>query len=48
MGIVHIKQKSLYPVSHEAPVLHDLCSMRDDDFCKMFTKTQLHCRSIDY
>ena len=40
MGNVKIKQ-TFYPVSHDASVLHDLCSMRDDDFCKMFTKTQL-------
>ena len=41
MGNVKIKQKLLYPVSHDASVLHDLCSMRNDDFCKMITKTQL-------
>ena len=41
MGNVIIKQKLLYYVSHDASVLHDLCSMRDDDFCIMFTKTQL-------
>ena len=41
MGKEKIKQKLLYPVSHDASVLHDLCSMRDDDFCKMFNKTQL-------
>ena len=32
MGKVKIKQNLLYPVSHDAPVLHDLCSMLDDDF----------------
>ena len=34
MGKVKIKQKILYPVSHDASVLHDLRSMRDDNFCK--------------
>ena len=47
MGKVKIKQKLLYPVSHDASVLHDLCSMRDDDFCKMFNKTQLDQLIID-
>ena len=37
----------LYPVSHYASVLHDLCSMRDDDFCKMFNKTKLDQLIID-
>ena len=46
-GNVKIKQKLLYPVSHDASVLHDLCSMRDNDFCKMFTKTQLDQLIID-
>ena len=41
LGKVKITQKLLYPVSHDAFVLHDLCSMRDDDFCKVFNKTQL-------
>ena len=40
MGNIKIKQRLLYLVSHDASVLHDLCGMRDDDFCKMFTKTQ--------
>ena len=47
LGKVKIKQKLLYPVSHDASVLHDLCSMRDDDFCKMFNKTQLDQLIID-
>ena len=47
MGNVKIKQKLLYPVSHDATVLHDLCSMRDDYFCKMFAKTQLDQLIID-
>ena len=47
MGNVKIKQKLLYPVSHNASVLHDLCSMHDVDFCKMFTKTQLDQLIID-
>ena len=47
MGEVKIKQQLLYPVSHDASVLHDLCSMRDDDFCKMFNKTQLDQLIID-
>ena len=33
MGKVKIKQLLLYPVSHDASVLHDLCGMRDDDIC---------------
>ena len=41
MGNVKIKHKLLYPVSQDASALHDLCCMRDDDFCKMFIKTQL-------
>ena len=40
-------QVSLIPVSHDASVLHDLCSMRDDNFCKMFNKTQLDQLIID-
>ena len=47
MDIVKIKQKSLYPVSHAASVLHDVCSIRDDDFCRTFTKTQLDHLIID-
>ena len=47
MGKVKIKQKLLYPVSHDASVSHDLCSMRDDGFCKMFNKTQLDQLIID-
>ena len=49
MGNVKITQKLLYPVPHDASVLHDLCtcSMHDDDFCKMFTKTQLDQLIID-
>ena len=47
MGKVKIKQELIYPVSHDASVLHDLCSMRDDDFCKMFNKTQLDQLIID-
>ena len=47
MGNVKNKQKLLDSVSHNASVLHDLCSMRDDDFCKMFTKTQLDQLIID-
>ena len=43
MGKVKIKQLLLYPVSHDAKpsVLHDLCGMRDDDFCGIFTTAQL-------
>ena len=47
MSKVKIKQKLLYSVSHDASVLHDLCSMRGDDFCKMFNKTQLDQLIID-
>ena len=36
MGKVKVKQLLLYPVSHDAFVLHDLCGMRDDDFCGYF------------
>ena len=43
MGKVKIKQILLY----DASVLHDLCSMRDDDFYKMFNKTQLDHLIID-
>ena len=45
MGNVKIKQKLLYPVSHDASVLHDLCSMRDDDVCKCLQNT---IRLMDY
>ena len=38
---VKIKQLLLYPVSHDASVLHDLCAMRDDDFCGIFTTAQV-------
>ena len=44
---VKIKQLLLYPVSHNAYVLHDLCGMRDDDFCGMFATTQLKELIID-
>ena len=47
MGKVKIKPKLLYPVSHDASVLHDLYRMRDDDFYKMFNKTQLDQLIID-
>ena len=39
MGNVKIKQLLLYPVSHDASVLHDLCGMRDDDFCGIYHST---------
>ena len=45
IGNVKIKQKLLYPLSHDASILHDLCSMRDDDFFKMFTETCIHFKS---
>ena len=38
MGKVKIKQKLLYPVSHDVSVLHDLCCMREDDFCTHLLK----------
>ena len=47
MGNVKIKQRLLYPVSHSASVKHDVCSMRDDDFCTTFNKTQLDQLNID-
>ena len=47
MGKVKIKQPLLYPVSHDASVLHDLCGMRDDDFCGIFTTAQLKQWIID-
>ena len=46
-GKVKIKQLLLYPVSHDASVLHDLCGMRDDDFCGIFTTAQLKQLIID-
>ena len=39
--------RSLYPVSYDASVLHDLCGMRDDDFCGIFTTAQLKQLIID-
>ena len=42
MGKVEIIQTLLYPILHDASVLHDFCSMREDDFCTTFTKTQLN------
>ena len=47
MDNVKIKHKLLYPVSHDASILHELCKVRDDDLCKMFTKTQLDQLIID-
>ena len=47
MGKVKIKQLLLYPVSPDASVLHDLCGMRDDDFCGVFTTAQLKQLIID-
>ena len=47
MGKVKIKQLLLYPVSHDASVPHDLCGMRDDDFCGIFTTAQLKQLIID-
>ena len=41
MGKVKIKQLLLYPVSHDAFVLHDLRSMRDNGFCGVFITAQL-------
>ena len=38
MGKIKIKQKLSYPVPYDASVLHDLCSMRDDDFCTHLLK----------
>ena len=40
-GKVKIKQHLLYPVSHDAFVLHDLCGMRDDELCGIFITAQL-------
>ena len=34
---VKIKQLLLYPISHDASVLHDLYGMRDDDFRGIYT-----------
>ena len=36
----HVHQSECY-------CIYDLCSMRDDDFCKMFNKTQLDQLIID-
>ena len=47
MGKVKIKQLLLYPVSHDASVLHDLCGMLDNDFCGIFTTAQLKQLIID-
>ena len=47
MGKVKIKQLLLYPVPQDASVLHDLCGMRDDDFCGIFTTAQLKQLIID-
>ena len=41
MDKVKLKQLLLHPVTHDASVLHDLCGMRDDDFCGIFTTAQL-------
>ena len=38
---VKVTQLLLHPVSHDASVLHELCGMRDDDFCGIFTTAQL-------
>ena len=45
--MVKITQLLLYPVSHDATVLHDLCGMRDDDFCGIFATAQLKQLIID-
>ena len=47
MGKVKIKQLLLYPVSHDASVLHDLCGKRDDDFCGIFITAQSKQLIID-
>ena len=49
MGKVNIKQLLLYPVSHDASVLHDLlvCGIGDNDFCGIFTTTRLKQSIID-
>ena len=44
---VKIKQLILYRFSQDASVLHDLCGMRDDDFCGVFTTAQLKQLIID-
>ena len=41
MGKVKLKQLLLHPFTHDASVLHDLCGMRNDDFCGIFTTAQL-------
>ena len=46
-GKVKIAHLLLYPVSDDASVLHDLCCMRDDDFCGIFTTEQLKQLIID-
>ena len=51
MGKVKTKQLLLYPVSHDASVLHDLCGMRDDDFCGInIPQINIHStiETIDY
>ena len=45
MDKVKIKQLLLYPVSHDASVLHDLCGIREDDFCDIYHST---IETIDY
>ena len=47
MGKVKIKQLLIYHVSHDASVLHELCGMRDYDFCRIFTTAQLKQLIID-
>ena len=47
MGKVRITQFLLYPVSHDATVLHDLCGIRDDDLCGIFATAQLKQLIID-
>ena len=47
MGKAKIKQLLLYPVSYDASVLHDLCGMRDNDFCEVFTTAKLKQLIID-
>ena len=41
MGNLNTNQQLVSPVSHDASVLHNLCTsnMHDDDICKTFTKT---------
>ena len=47
LGKMKSKQLLLYHVSHGASVLHDLCGMRDDDFCRIFTTAQLKQLIVD-